>query len=67
MESVSFSGIAIVSCGTLSLELTHLKKDGFLDTEHLFFTTPGLHEDPPELECPLIQLSLMPSVMLNSI
>jgi len=55
MESVSFSSIAIVSCGTLSLELTQLKKDGFLDTEHLFFTTPGLHEDPPELERQLIQ------------
>ena len=55
METVSFSDIAIVSCGTLSLELTQLKKDGFLDTEHLFFTTPGLHEDPPELERQLIQ------------
>jgi len=55
METVSFSDIAVVSCGTLSLELAHLKKDGFLDTEHLFFTTPGLHEDPPELERQLIQ------------
>jgi len=55
MGSVSFSGIAIVSCGTLSLELAHLKKDGFLDTEDLFFTTPGLHEDPPELERQLIR------------
>jgi hypothetical protein len=55
METQSFSDIAVVSCGTLSLELTQLKKDGFLDTEHLFFTTPGLHEDPPELERQLIQ------------
>jgi len=45
MEQISFSDIAIVSCGTLSLELNHLKKEGFLDTDHLFFTTPGLHED----------------------
>lgn len=55
METLSFSDIVIVSCGTLSLESAHLKKDGFLDTEHLFFTTPGLHEDPSELERQLIQ------------
>jgi len=55
MGSVTFSNIAVVSCGTLSVELTHLKKEGFLDTRHLFFTTPGLHEDPPELERQLIQ------------
>ena len=55
MESISFSDIAIVSCGTLSLELNHLKKEGFLDTDHLFFTTPGLHEDIRELERQLIE------------
>ena len=55
MEAVSFSDIAIVSCGTLSLELNHLKKEGFLDTDHLFFTTPGLHEDIHELERQLIE------------
>ncbi len=38
METISFSDIAIVSCGTLSLELNHLKNEGFLDTNHLFFT-----------------------------
>ncbi|MBW2049889.1 MAG: hypothetical protein JRJ09_15375, partial [Deltaproteobacteria bacterium] len=54
MESISFSDIAIVSCGTLSLELNHLKKEGFLDTDYLIFTTPGLHEDIHELECQLI-------------
>jgi hypothetical protein len=54
MKEVSFSDIAIVSCGTLSLELNHLRKEGFLDTEHLFFTTPGLHEDIRELESQLI-------------
>ena len=31
MKSVSFSGIAIVSCGTLSPELNYLKKEGFLE------------------------------------
>ena len=55
MDRVSFSDIAIVSCGTLTLELNHLKEEGFLDTNHLFFTTPGLHEDPRELERQLIQ------------
>lgn len=31
MGDISFSEIAVVSCGTLSLELTYLKKEGFLD------------------------------------
>ncbi|MBN2124594.1 MAG: DUF1638 domain-containing protein, partial [Deltaproteobacteria bacterium] len=55
MNHVSFSDIAVVSCGTLSLELNHLKEEGFLDTNHLLFTTPGLHEDPREMERQLIQ------------
>lgn len=55
MDQVSFSDIAIVSCGTLSLELNYLKEEGFLDTEHLLYTTPGLHEDPRELERQLIK------------
>ncbi len=55
MEQISFSDIAIVSCGTLSMELNRLKNEGFLDTNHLFFTTPGLHEDVRELERQLIE------------
>ena len=55
MDNVSFADIAIVSCGTLSLELNFLKKEGFLNTNHLFFTTPGLHEGIRELEHQLIQ------------
>jgi hypothetical protein len=55
MNQQSFSDIAIVSCGTLTMELNHLKKEGFLDTNHLFFTTPGLHEDIRELEHQLIE------------
>ena len=55
MNNSSFSNIAIVSCGTLSLELNYLKKTGFLDTDHLFYTTPGLHEDIRELERQLLQ------------
>jgi len=50
MESVSFSDIAIVSCGTLSLELNQLKREGFLDAPQILYTTPGLHEDIRELE-----------------
>jgi hypothetical protein len=55
MKNVSFPGMAIVSCGTLSLELNYLKKEGFLDIDHLYYTAPGLHEDIHELESQLIQ------------
>jgi len=37
------------------MELNQLKKEGFLDTNHLFFTTPGLHENVRELERQLIE------------
>jgi len=55
MNTPSFADIAIVACGTMSLELNHLKEAGFLDTEHLYYTTPGLHQDIPELERQLLQ------------
>ena len=55
MENLSFSDMAIVSCGTLRMELTRLKEEGFLDTEHIYYTTPGLHEDIHELERQLIE------------
>jgi len=55
MDHISFSDFAIVSCGTLGMELNHLKETGFLDVNHIFYTTPGLHEDPRELERQLIQ------------
>jgi hypothetical protein len=48
--SESFSDIAIVSCGTLSLELNHLVAEGFLDAARILYTTPGLHQDIQELE-----------------
>jgi hypothetical protein len=54
MDRVSFADIAIVSCGTLSLELNYLKQDGFLDTQQILYTTPGLHQDIPELERQLV-------------
>ena len=49
MDETSFSDIAIVSCGTLTLELNHLKETGFLNAQQILFTTPGLHEKPKEL------------------
>ena len=54
-EPISFSNTAIVACGTMSPEINCLVKDGFLDTRHLFFTTPGLHQHIPELENQLSQ------------
>ncbi|MFW6081423.1 MAG: DUF1638 domain-containing protein [Desulfosalsimonas sp.] len=47
---MSFKDIAIVSCGTLSPELNYMRQEGFLDAQHLYYTTPGLHESPRELE-----------------
>ncbi|WP_300457501.1 DUF1638 domain-containing protein [Desulfobacula sp.] len=55
MEEQTFNETAIVSCGTLSPEINYLVKEGFLDTPHIFFTTPGLHQDIPELETQLIK------------
>ncbi len=55
MSQVSFSDIAIVSCGTLSLELNFLKQEGFLNSKHIYYTTPGLHQDIPELERQLVE------------
>ncbi len=54
MKNISFSDMAIVSCGTMQMELNALQKEGFLDTEHLFFTPPGLHQDVIKLEERLI-------------
>ena len=55
MTDISFSDIAIVSCGTMNLELNHLKKEGFLDAQKIYYTKPGLHQDCHELEHQLIQ------------
>ncbi len=54
MSEVSFADTAVVSCGTLSLELKSLQEEGFLDGAHVLYTTPGLHEDVKELERQLI-------------
>jgi len=55
MSHTSFSDVAIVSCGTLSIEIRDLQEQGFLDTEHILFTTPGLHENVKELERQLVR------------
>lgn len=55
MEDASFMDTVIVACGTLSLELNHLREDGFLNVRHIYYTTPGLHEDCGELENQLLR------------
>ncbi len=55
MDDYDFSDLAVVSCGTMSLEVNHLKAEGFLNTETILFTTPGLHEDVQELERQLVK------------
>ena len=55
METVSFADISIVSCGTMSLELNYLKKEGLVDTPQILYTTPGLHQDIPDLERQLVR------------
>lgn len=55
MENMSFSDIAIVSCGTMNLELSHLKKEGFLDAQKIYYTKPGLHQNCHELEKQLME------------
>ncbi len=55
MENLSFSDTAIVSCGTMRMELTRLQEEGFLDTEYIYYTTPGLHQNIHELERQLVE------------
>lgn len=54
MDRPTFADTAIVACGTMSLELNQLRQEGFLDTPHLYYTTPGLHQNPRELESQLL-------------
>jgi hypothetical protein len=54
-EKLSFKDYAVVSCGTLALELNYLRKEGFLDARKIIYTTPGRHEVLKELESQLIQ------------
>jgi len=50
-----FSEIGIVSCGTKSLEINYLKDEGFIDTDHIYFLTPDIHQDIHTLESQLIK------------
>ena len=54
-KHVSFQDYAIVACGTLNMELNHLKDSGFLDARKILYTKPGRHEVPRELESQLIR------------
>jgi hypothetical protein len=49
-SKISFEHCTIVACGTMSLELNHLKKSGFLNARKIEYTKPGRHEVPRELE-----------------
>jgi hypothetical protein len=51
----SLDRCSIVACGTLGREMRHLVATGFLDRGRIFFTAPGLHEWPKELEKQLIR------------
>ncbi len=55
MGTVSFNDIAIIACGTMSLELEYLREEGFLGEASLHYTAPGLHQDCRELENQLIR------------
>jgi len=54
-KHVSFQDYAIVACGTLNMELNHLKDSGVLDARKTLYTKPGRHEAPRELESQLIR------------
>jgi hypothetical protein len=54
-KRVSFRDCAIVACGTLNMELNHLRDSGFLDARKILYTKPGRHEVPRELESQLIR------------
>lgn len=54
IEKPSLKEWAVVSCGTMSPELQHLRDSGWLDAMRIAYTTPGLHQDLPELERQLV-------------
>jgi len=67
MDSIPFSDTAIVSCGTLSPELNHLREIGFLNAREILYTTPGLHETPRELERQLLKQIAKANEMANKV
>ena len=52
-REASFEGYTVVSCGTLRPELDHLQENGFLNTNRILYTAPGLHEDYRRLKAQL--------------
>lgn len=54
-KNISFGDYAIVACGTLNMELNHLRDSGLLDARKILYTKPGRHEVPSELESQLIR------------
>jgi hypothetical protein len=67
MDELSFSDTIIVSCGTLSLELSYLREAGFLDAQEILYSTPGLHQDCKELERQLMQRIAKAKAMANKV
>jgi hypothetical protein len=53
--ATTFSDIAIVSCGTMKMELQFLQEDGFLNSPQIYYTVPGLHQNVQELEQQLVK------------
>lgn len=51
---VSFQDYIIVACGVMAPELNNLKDEGFLNAKKIIYTTPGLHQEPMELEKQLL-------------
>ena len=54
-KDISFRDYAIVACGTINMELNHLRDSGLLDARIILYTKPGRHEVPLELESQLIR------------
>jgi hypothetical protein len=54
-KRVTFQDYVVVACGTLNMELNHLRDSGFLDARKILYTKPGRHEVPRELESQLIR------------
>ncbi len=45
--TLSFANTSIVACGTMRPEIEYLKESGFLDTDHIFFTTSPWNASKP--------------------
>jgi hypothetical protein len=54
-DQSSFQNYAVVACGTMNMELNHLRDSGFLNARKILYTKPGRHEVPRELESQLIR------------